>query len=190
MNIRVTRSTLLHLSLAMAVVCLLVSCHVSNEPTAASLVKRNITDSEMALSLWRANSKDVPWRRFTKEERAEIARIRARVSPGYRKFLTIGFLGPADTFVVFVTRTIEPPDFGPESVALNECRATPRCKYSCTGRYVDGGVGVLGPSGSACEDSVLYFYSDVNLPFPLGQRHALRRYSCRHINGHVFGTCP
>ena len=114
---------------------------------------------------------DFPWMQVAPKQRAVAHEIRRNVFARYRPLIRIGLLGPRHIFAIFVSKSAEPPDYGPESVALNECRSTPSCKYSCGGRYVDGEVGAIAPGGNVCEDNTLYFYKDIALRFPAGQQH-------------------
>lgn len=132
--------------------------------------------------------REFPWNQITSEQRAQVLRIRSGVEVRYRNFLRIGLLGPAHVLAVFVSDTLVPPDYGVESIALSDCRATPHCKYFCDGRYSDGAVAANGPSGS-CEDGALIFYKDARLTFPGGQRHTRQENPCVHVNGRAFGSC-
>lgn len=172
----------------------MVSCAstgtASSAASAAARVSPAVGRSESSIAsqvaIW--SYAEFPWNQITAQQRAEVVRIRDRVRADYRRYLRIGLLGPRHILAVFVSRSPVPPDYGAESIALNECHATPNCKYFCGGRYVDGEVASNGPSGS-CEDGSLFFYEDVQLSFPQGQKHARKRNPCVHVHGKAFGSC-
>ncbi len=131
---------------------------------------------------------EFPWNQITAQQRAEVIRVREHVASGYRKYVRVGLLGPRHVLAVFVSRSLVPPDFGAESIALNDCHATPNCKYFCDGRYADGEIASNGPAGS-CEDESLFFYKDVRRPFPDGQMHSRKENPCVRVHGRAFGSC-
>lgn len=153
----------------------------------ASANKRMAYQRDGDVAVW--STQQFPWDEVTRTERVTSSRIRGNIFPRYRPFMRVGLLGPARVFAVFVSKTPVPPDFGPESVALNQCHSTPTCKYACSGRYVDGELGLIAPNGSACEDGALFFYKDIALPFPTGQAHRKTEAPCVVVNGQAFGAC-
>lgn len=125
--------------------------------------------------------REFPWRAVTHKQHAIALEIRNKMFPRYRSLIRVGLLGPRHIFTVFVSKSAEPPDYGPESVDLSDCHPTPKCKYSCGGRYSDGEINPIAPDGSACEDSTLYFYKDIVSDFPSGQRHVLKKNPCVEV---------
>lgn len=173
---------------AIATVSCASSGTASSASSAAARESPDVASAQISpqVAIW--SYRDFPWNQITTDQRAQVVRIRERVGADYRKYLRIGLLGPGHVLAVFVSRSPVPPDYGGESVALNDCHATPNCKYFCDGRYSDGEVAPNGPSGS-CDDGALFFYKDVRLPFPQGQQHARKEYPCVHIHGRAFGSC-
>ena len=113
---------------------------------------------------------------LTHQERAQLKQVERRVSPKYLGYLRFAFVGSRKRFAVFVGKDRIPPDFGAGEVMLNDCSATPNCKYLCGGeiRYDEDGISALSSQITACEDGALYFYRDFNMPFPAGQKHGAR----------------
>jgi hypothetical protein len=167
---------------------LVLSACAGRQPNSTPVSPANQLSTFRPTDMWLIDSKEFPWRAFTRRQRATIAAIRVKVLPRYRQFLRAGRLGPGAILGVFVSRNSEPPEYGGEGVALNECHSTPTCKYLCNGRYSGDEIGPDGPSGS-CEDTALFFYKDAAELFPYGQMHVTTPAPCVHISGRAFGSC-
>jgi hypothetical protein len=142
------------------------------------------------LPLWKVESKNFPWHVFNKGQRATIEHLYSKLFPRYRRFLRAGLFGaPKPYFVSFVSESPEPPDYGGQSIDLAQCISTPRCKYVCSDHYEHGTVVLTAPGGRACEDGQLYFFTDINAPFPRGQWHPRTPAPCVRISGRAFGSC-
>lgn len=175
---------------AIATVSCASTSTASNTATAGARVSQADVRAEPSTSaqvaIWSYTK--FPWNQISADQRAQILRVRDKVAVTYRKHLRIGLLGPRHVLAVFVSRSPVPPDYGAESIALNDCHATPNCKYFCDGRYSDGEVAANGPSGS-CDDGALFFYKDIRVAFPRGQMHASKEHPCVHVHGRSFGSC-
>ena len=167
---------------------LVLSACAGRQPNSTPVSPANQLSTFRPTDMWLIDSKEFPWRAFTRRQRATIAAIRVKVLPRYRQFLRAGRLGPGAILGVFVSRNSEAPEYGGEGVALNECHSTPTCKYLCNGRYSGDEIGPDGPSGS-CEDTALFFYKDAAELFPYGQMHVTTPAPCVHISGRAFGSC-
>jgi hypothetical protein len=137
------------------------------------------------LPLWRVESSRFPWRLFDSKERSTIERLHSKIFPRYRRYLRAGLF---PYFVAFVSESPEPPNYGAGSIDLSDCVSTPLCKYACSGHYEHGMVVLTAPR-RACEDSQLYFFTDIRSPFPRGQLHPHMPAPCVRISARAFGSC-
>ncbi len=146
----------------------------SESPTSpgSPFMQSNAYPASQDMPIWSVNLPKSQLPRLSREQWRRLSEIKARLQPKYRRYLKVALLGPRATFSVFVSRGAVPPDYGAESIDLADCRSTPGCKYSCGGRFVDGGTSLISPSSKfVCEDGALFFFSDVDSPFPRGQKH-------------------
>jgi len=97
---------------------------------------------------------------LTRDEAVEIRTVLAQLSPRARKYLRYAFVGPRALFALFVTTAAGPPDYGTDSVVLNDCHAGPQCPHLCGTRFVysENALIPLGPSGYACTQA--WFWKD------------------------------
>jgi hypothetical protein len=88
---------------------------------------------------------------------AQVARVVGEVQPKYRRYLRFAFAGPLKTFVVFFSVQPVPPDYGPESIVLNDCKSTAHCRAACGSevKYPANTVATLTMYG--CFDREMWF---------------------------------
>jgi len=92
---------------------------------------------------------------LTRAEVAEVRAVRAQLAPRAAPYLKYAFVGPRSLFALFVTVADVPPDYGPDSIVLNDCHAAAKCPHMCGTRfeYAEDALIPLGPSGYACEEA-------------------------------------